>query len=289
MAERAKRRKENVKSNFYVDSTCIDCGTCYWVANKTFGRDGPMSAVHQSPESLEDTLSAYRALYSCPTNSIGVYEREKEAKLALKSFPYKLEDNVFHCGFHSERSYGATSYFIQSERGNILIDSPRYTQFLANKFRERGGLRWQLLTHKDDIADTDRYHRDFLSQRMIHREDAKSSTKHFEVFFEGEHERQLDEDWWVIPVPGHTRGSVCFLYKEKFLFTGDHLSFSPRLKHLIAFKDACWHDFDIQIQSMERLLDFKFEFVLPGHGDPYRATMGEMKRSLQKCLEWMKS
>jgi hypothetical protein len=36
MAKVEKRRLENVEGNFYVDSTCIDCDTCRWVAPNTF-------------------------------------------------------------------------------------------------------------------------------------------------------------------------------------------------------------------------------------------------------------
>jgi len=32
----------------------------------------------------------------------------------------------------------------------------------------------------------------------------------------------IDCDLLVIPTPGHTRGHVVFLYRKKFLFTGDH-------------------------------------------------------------------
>ena len=33
----------------------------------------------------------------------------------------------------------------------------------------------------------------------------------------------------MIPVPGRTKGSVCYLYQEKYLFTGDHLAFQKNL------------------------------------------------------------
>jgi hypothetical protein len=40
---------------------------------------------------------------------------------------------------------------------------------------------------------------------------------------------------------------------------------------------------------MERLLDFTFEWVLPGHGRPIRLTPQEMRASLERCIAWMKS
>ena len=56
----------------------------------------------------------------------------------------------------------------------------------------------------------------------------------------------------MIPVPGHTRGSVCFLWRDRFLFTGDHLAWSGRRGSLTAFRSACWYDWGEQTRSMER-------------------------------------
>jgi hypothetical protein len=40
---------------------------------------------------------------------------------------------------------------------------------------------------------------------------------------------------------------------------------------------------------MERLLDFSFEWVLPGHGAWHQArSAAEMRRELEKCVRWMK-
>jgi hypothetical protein len=40
---------------------------------------------------------------------------------------------------------------------------------------------------------------------------------------------------------------------------------------------------------MERLLDYKFEWVLPGHGRIHHAPAEEMRAELEKCVEWMSS
>ena len=79
------------------------------------------------------------------------------------------------------------------------------------------------------------------------------------------------------------------LWKETFLFTGDHLAFSKRRGHLVAFRDACWYSWKEQIRSMERLLDFSFTRVFPGHGETFRAdSPAAMRKELEKCVAWMK-
>jgi glyoxylase-like metal-dependent hydrolase (beta-lactamase superfamily II)/ferredoxin len=279
---------ENIEGNFYVDSTCIDCGTCYWIAPDNFQRHEDHSITYKQPTKLQKT-KAYQALYSCPTNSIGVMNKESVANEVIKELPFIINENVYHTGFHSRKSFGAASYFIKRDSGNIMIDSPRYLTKLSKSLRKLGGIKWQLLSHQDDVADTDLYHEDFNSTRLMHIADSKSKTSHFENLFNNNEPFQLDPEVTIIPVPGHTRGSVCYLYKNKYLFTGDHLAFSKKLNHLYAFKRACWFDFEIQINSMEKLLDFNFEYILPGHGAPMIGTNKEIKDSLIKCIKWMKN
>ncbi|MEO1181696.1 MAG: ferredoxin, partial [Cyanobacteria bacterium J06636_28] len=40
MAQLKARRTENVEGDIFVDTSCIDCDTCRWMAPEVFGRDG---------------------------------------------------------------------------------------------------------------------------------------------------------------------------------------------------------------------------------------------------------
>jgi len=248
-----------------------------------------MSAVYSQFQTQEEEISGHKALFSCPTNSIGNTSKPSEnSKFVLQNIPWKISDNVYHLGFHSEKSFGAASYFIKNDQGNIMVDSPRFVKKLALNLRKMGGVAIHWLSHKDDIADADQYHKEFNSQRFIHNDDQTKSSKHFENFFEGAEPVEFGPDLLNIPVPGHTKGSCVLLYKNKYLFTGDHLAWSRDRGQLIAFRNACWYDFKIQIQSMERLLDYSFESILPGHGAPFCGTKEETKKELVKCIQWMK-
>lgn len=289
MANLKIKRTQNVDGNFYVDESCINCGTCYWVAPKIFKLDGTMSSVKYQPVKKSEATKAYQALYSCPTNSIGVEVLDSLGKKIAKEFPYVLDDNIYHTGFHAEESFGASSYFIKSGLNNILIDSPRYNKALITRMLLLGGLEYQLITHKDNVGETDLFWKKFKTNRMIHQDDITDDTLLYESYFHGEDEARVTDDMIAIPVPGHTKGSVCYLYKNKYLFTGDHLSFSQEMNQLFAFKRACWYDFNEQIKSMKKLLDYNFEWVLPSHGFPYHASVEEMKGQIEKCIEWMQS
>jgi glyoxylase-like metal-dependent hydrolase (beta-lactamase superfamily II) len=82
---------------------------------------------------------------------------------------------------------------------------------------------------------------------------------------------------------------VVFLCDETYLFTGDHLAWSESRGHLYAFRSACWYSWKEQTASMERLLDYRFEWVLPGHGRPIHLPASRMRESLERCIAWMKA
>ena len=118
---------------------------------------------------------------------------------------------------------------------------------------------------------------------MLHEADRTSSTREIERPLSGREAVALAPDLLAIPTPGHTRGHSVLLYREKFLFTGDHLAWSRRRDALGAFRDACWYSWTEQIRSMESLLDIPFEWVLPGHGGTrHFDSPAEARRELEK-------
>jgi glyoxylase-like metal-dependent hydrolase (beta-lactamase superfamily II) len=78
------------------------------------------------------------------------------------------------------------------------------------------------------------------------------------------------------------------LYRNQFLFTGDHLAWSPEEQMLEAYRDFCWHSWPEQTRSMERLLDYRFEWVLPGHGRIGHDTAERMHAYLARLVAQMK-
>ncbi|PJZ58776.1 MBL fold metallo-hydrolase [Leptospira barantonii] len=285
MANRLKKRTENLEGNFYVDSTCIDCETCRILAPTTFSEKNGASYVWKQPETPIEKVNALRALIACPTTSIGTEDR-MDLQEAKETFPTRIEENVYHSGYHSKDSFGAFSYFIQRENGNILIDSPRYVPSLADKIEALGGIRYHFLTHQDDVADHQKFHERFGSERIIHEFD-RGAAPNSEIILTGESIFELDEDVKIIPTPGHTKGHAVLLHKDRFLFTGDHLAYDPRKERLIAFRSVCWYSWPEQIRSMKRLQEYSFEWILPGHGYPLNKGSEAMGKLLNDCIEWM--
>ena len=290
MANLEQRLPENVPGDFFVDATCIDCDTCSQLAPKVFHDHGEQCSVYHQPESEADTRLALMALVACPTGSIGT-TRHHDARIGIDAFPSLIAENVYFCGFASESSFGGWSYLIvrpEGEGGNLLIDSPRFATQLVKRIEKMGGVSQMLLTHKDDIADHELFREKFGSERIMHADDGAARLG-VERILQGEDAIQLQDDLLAIPTPGHMRGHTVFLYKGKFLFTGDHLAWSPSRQTLTAFPSVAWYSWPRQTESMARLAQYDFEWILPGHGSLHHDTKQDMRYHLQSCIAWMKS
>ena len=287
MAHVANRRSENIDGDLYVDSTCIDCDTCRWMAPTVFDRFGEMSAVYHQPIDPKERLQAMQALLSCPTASIGTINKPEDIKQAQASLPLLVTENIYHCGYHAENSYGAASYLIQHPDGNILIDSPRFTPPLVKQIEAMGGIKYLYLTHRDDVADHQKFREHFGCDRILHQDEINTGTRAVEHKIQGLDAVEFSPELVIIPVPGHTQGHTVLLYKNKFLFSGDHLAFRRQLGHLGAFRDACWYSWSEQLKSMRKLADYDFEWVLPGHGRRYHADVTTMHEQMDLCVNWM--
>src|SRR5712691_799528 len=286
MANSTRAYSENVAGNFFVDDTCIDCDLCRQIAPSVFREDEDHSVVYHQPRKAAEAHRAAMALVACPTGSIGTHSK-LDIKGAAASYPELIEENVYFCGFASPNSYGAASYLILRPEGNILVDSPRFARTLVRRIEELGGISIMFFSHRDDVADHEKFHEHFGCRRIIHRADSRGIKT--EELIDGQEPVALGEDLLVQPVPGHTRGHVVLLYRNKFLFTGDHLAWSDTRGGLIAFRDVAWYSWPEQTKSMKRLLNLRFQWVLPGHGRRAHESEEVMHQKLVECISWMES
>jgi glyoxylase-like metal-dependent hydrolase (beta-lactamase superfamily II)/ferredoxin len=287
MATSTKRLSANVPGDFFVDSTCIDCGTCRQVAPMTFADGDDASYVYRQPIGEPAAERARMALVACPVAAIGT-EMKHAVGTARAAFPEPIADGVYYCGWAAASSYGARSYLIVRSRGNILVDSPRYAAPLVDRIEALGGVRWMFLTHRDDVADHRKYRERFGCERILHHADVSSGTRDVENKLAGDGPIALDDEVLFIPVPGHTPGSTCLLYRERMLFSGDHMWSDPKGERIVASRSVCWYDWDAQIASMERLAHYRFEWLLPGHGMRCCLPSDRMRDELAWCIARMK-
>ena len=295
MADRRKQVSENVPGEFFVDETCINCDTCRQIAPETFDDTGDYSFVFAQPDTEEKTRHALRALLACPTGSIGTL-RKNSVKAVREDFPLHLDDGVYYSGFNSPKSFGGHSYFIRYAgekraegnwpQGNWMVDSPKFLPHLVRRFEEMGGLCTIFLTHRDDVAEAEKYAAHFGCRRIIHRAEL-SAQPEAEMVLEGEEPQELAPGFLALPTPGHTRGHCVLLYKKRFLFSGDHLWWSRAMRRLSASRRVCWDSWADQTRSMAKLRDFRFEWVLPGHGQRVKLTPAQIRKELAALVNRM--
>jgi len=281
MADRVRAFPDNAPGSFFVDRDCIDCETCYTLAPEVFEDARGHARVRRQPEDDRERRRAQMALVACPTASIGADDKRGMVE-AARAFPEPIEGEVSFCGYTSEKSFGAWSYFIERPAGNVLVDSPRAAGPLLVRLEELGGVALMVLSHRDDVADHARFRARLGCERVMHGADGVHGL---ERYVQGDEPVALAGDLLAIPTPGHTPGSLCLLYRRTFLFTGDHLWWNPDRGILSASRSFNWYSWDEQLRSLERLLDFEFTWVLPGHGRSFRAeSPAAMHRELQRGL-----
>lgn len=285
MANAAKRVRENVPGDFFVDSTCIDCDACRQIAPSVFAEAAETAFVHKQPEIPDDRRSALHALLSCPTGSIGCLG-DDNPKAVMADFPLVVEEPVYYCGFNSPMSFGGNSYFVRHPGGNWLVDSPKFLTPLVRRLEQLGGIDRVFLTHRDDVADAERFANHFGAERIIDRRELASQPD-AEIILDGDEPTSIAEDFLVIPTPGHTEGHCCLLFADRFLFTGDHLSWNRHEQRLAASRNHCWYSWDVQKASMERLARHSFEWVLPGHGQRVHLSSDEMTEQMAALVNRM--
>jgi glyoxylase-like metal-dependent hydrolase (beta-lactamase superfamily II) len=279
------RNRDSAAGDWYVDTDCIDCGASRHVApDLVVGRNGK-SVFARQPQTPQEVLAAWRAAFVCPTASVRTETKQPRPKAAI--FPQELTDDVWRCGFNARDSFGAHSYFIRRASGNVLVDAPRHAGELVKWFEAAGGIAHILLSHRDDVADAKKYAERFDARVWIHRDD-RSAAPFATDIIEDRAAVAIVDDVIAIPVPGHTRGSVAYLFDERVLFTGDSLAWSRHDEDLVAFRDACWYSWTALADSLENLAGYRFEWLLPGHGWPVQLPPAEMSARLRALVVRMR-
>jgi glyoxylase-like metal-dependent hydrolase (beta-lactamase superfamily II) len=279
------RHRANVPGNWYVDTSCTDCSAARTIApGLIVERDG-QSVFARQPETEDELRMAWRARLLCPSASI---HTEHKLPQPAHVFPEHMARGIVRLGYNAANAAGAHSFLIHREGGNFMVDAPRWARPVVDAIAERGGLNGILLTHRDDIGDAKRYAEHFGAQVWIHRADRDRAPFAGNVI-EGLDSATITDDILAIPVPGHTRGSVAYLYDQRCLFTGDSLAWSFEAGDLTAWRDFCWFSWQEQAKSLKRLLNHRFETVLAGHGGSVTLPQAEMRRRLGALVARMEA
>jgi glyoxylase-like metal-dependent hydrolase (beta-lactamase superfamily II) len=122
------------------------------------------------------------------------------------------------------------AYLYQRVQGNVLFYNTSQQADIA-QFAELGGVAYQLLSHRDEVGESLALIRErFQAKLGIHKQDQEALSEVLKADLVFTDRQALLDDVEIIPTPGHTPGSVCFLVQslsgKRYLFTGDTLYLS---------------------------------------------------------------
>lgn len=283
MSAGTERDQGHVAGDWFIDAHCIDCSASRTVAPGLIVSYGGRSVFARQPTTPAERMAAWRARLLCPAAAV----RTKNHLTPPDGvFPEEMTRGVYRLGYNAPSSYGAHSFLIIRPDGNVMVDAPRWTRQVVGALDKCGGLSDILLTHQDDVADADRYAAHFAARVWIHQADRKAAPYATEIF-EGYDPVQIHPDLLAIPVPGHTRGSMVYLWQKQCLFTGDSLAWSFAENEFEAHRDFCWYSWAEQCRSLVRLLDYRFEWIFAGHGGSHHLPAEDMQLRLRAWLAKM--
>ena len=280
-------------SAFRINRRCIDCGTCWTFDPDHFAAGAGTAVVAHQPVGASSQRQALLALQACPVAAIET-SRALQRTTPADGFPSWIcshaAGEVFYCGWASQRSFGARSWLIQRADGNVMVDVPRWSAPLARRIQAMGGLAQIVLTHRDDVADHQRWAQAFACERWIHRGDADAAPSAEQVL-EGQEPLELAPQIELLPTPGHTPGSLCLLLgdQRRVLFSGDHVWWNRDQDVLVCSERYCWWDFNVQIRSLQRLKPLDVAWLLPGHGHRQHFQPSAWTEAVTQTLTWIQA
>jgi glyoxylase-like metal-dependent hydrolase (beta-lactamase superfamily II) len=261
-----------------VDERCTNCDVARQLAPGLIAEVDGRSAVVRQPRTDKEKAAIHSAAHACHTRSI----RPVTGSLgpATDPFPLALDEHVYLCGHNSRQTAGANSYLLVRPGGNMLIDTPRWSAALADKYATLGPVTDVLLTHRDHAAHGRDYADRFGARLWIHEGDLAAAPTADRVL-RGIEPVEIADGVTAHPLPGHTEGSVLFLADDRYCFTGDSFYWSRANDDLAVPASVTWYSITELAASLERTAPhIRFEWVLPGHGDRQRRPAPEMAARL---------
>jgi hypothetical protein len=163
------------------------------------------------------------------------------------------------------------AFLLRRDRGNVLVYSVPGLESDAPAIEDLGGISRQYLNHRHEAMFASEW---VAVPLFCHQNERESVAKRHAVRGTFSRRHMLDEDFEVIPTPGHTTGATAYLWDSgdhRLLFTGD----------TIYLQDGEWvaavlesSDRAAYLESLELIRGLDFDVLVPWAatgGQPYHA------------------
>jgi len=183
------------------------------------------------------------------------------------------------------------AFLLRRDRGNLLIYSTTGVGADTPPVTELGGIARHYLNHGHEAL--------FASERVglpvfVHEAERVSVAEHYRVRGTFSRRHVLDEDFEVIPTPGHTPGATAYLWDSgdhRVLFTGDtiYLRDGEWVAAMLSSSDRAAY-----VRSLELMRDLDFDVLAPWaatRGQPPLALTGrtDARRRIGLILDRLRS
>ncbi|MEU5978381.1 MBL fold metallo-hydrolase [Streptomyces sp. NPDC047315] len=283
-ADRDGGDSQDGADGWYVDDRCTNCDVARQLAPEVLVEVDGKSRVRRPPVDEAETRLLHAAAFACHTRSI--HPGSGRLDPAHDPFPLALDDAVLLCGHNSPRTAGANAYLLRRPGGTqMMVDTPRWSRALAERYATAGPVTDVLLTHRDHVAHGRRYADHFDARLWIHVGDLDAVPDADRVVH-GTEPQEIAEGVTVHPLPGHTEGSVLYLADDRYCFSGDSFYWSRTTDDLAVAESVTWYSIEELAASLARVAPLlRFEWVLPGHGGRRRLAADEMSHRLRALAD----
>jgi len=152
------------------------------------------------------------------------------------------------------------AFLLRRERGNVLVYSAGGLESDGAAIEDLGGIARHYLNHHHEAmfaSDT------IAAPLFVHENERDEVAGAYRVRGAFSRRHVLDDDFEVIPTPGHTSGATAFLWdsgRHRFLFTGDTIYLSDG-EWVAAVLDSS--DREAYIESLELIRGIEFDVLVP--------------------------
>jgi glyoxylase-like metal-dependent hydrolase (beta-lactamase superfamily II) len=161
------------------------------------------------------------------------------------------------------------AFALERAGGNLLVYSTGTLASSAPAFEALGGISRHYLNHRHEAM----FASDAVAAPLfVHECEAEHVAPAYHVRGTFSRRHRLDDDFEVIPTPGHTSGATAYLWdsgRHRFLFTGDSVMLHDGEWVAAVLKSS---DRAAYLESLELLREVEFDVLVPwaaSAGQPY--------------------
>jgi glyoxylase-like metal-dependent hydrolase (beta-lactamase superfamily II) len=179
------------------------------------------------------------------------------------------------------------AFLLEREPGNILIYSTTELERDLAAIDDLGGVSRRYLNHWHEAM----FAADLEAPLFVHERERAAVEERLPVRGSFSRRHMLDDDFEVIPTPGHTAGATAFIWDtgtHRALFTGDSVYLDGGEWVAAVLEGSS--DREAYLASLELIRELDFDVLVPwaaSGGEPYHAvtSRAEAARRLDAIIE----